>query len=135
METRLSIKTKKLIAELKPRIDSVFNYDTEEKKWLPDNEKYDLKLTGNSLIFLRGSEFLVTNLIESVELAIILIAVFMLTLFTSFRMILISIIPSLVALLITAGLMGFLGIPLKKDLQLSEFRFYLKNILELVEYL
>lgn len=62
---------------------------------------------------MRGSEFLVTNLIESVELAIILIAVFMLTLFTSFRMILISIIPSLVALLITAGLMGFLGIPLK----------------------
>jgi predicted RND superfamily exporter protein len=108
-----SIKTKKLIAELKPRIDSVFNYDSEEKKWLPENEKYDLKLTGNSLIFLRGSEFLVTNLIESVELAIILIAVFMLTLFTSFRMILISIIPSLVALLITAGLMGFLGIPLK----------------------
>lgn len=108
-----SIQTKKLIAELKPRIDSAFNYDYDEKKWLPDHEKYDLKLTGNSLIFLRGSEFLVTNLIESVELAIILIAIFMLTLFTSFRMILISIIPSLVALLITAGLMGFLGIPLK----------------------
>jgi predicted RND superfamily exporter protein len=108
-----SIKTKKIITELKPRIDSIFNYNQEEKKWVPDNEKYDLKLTGNSLIFLRGSEFLVTNLIESVELAIILIAVFMLTLFTSFRMILISIIPSLVALLITAGLMGFLGIPLK----------------------
>jgi len=108
-----SIQTKKLIAELKPRIDSIFNYDNEEKKWQPENEKYDLKLTGNSLIFLRGSEFLVTNLIESVELAIILIAVFMLTLFTSFRMILISIIPSLVALVITAGLMGFFGIPLK----------------------
>jgi predicted RND superfamily exporter protein len=108
-----SIQTKKLIAELKPRIDSAFNYNYDEEKWLPDHEKYDLKLTGNSLIFLRGSDFLVTNLIESVELAIILIAIFMLTLFTSFRMILISIIPSLVALLITAGLMGYLGIPLK----------------------
>jgi predicted RND superfamily exporter protein len=64
-------------------------------------------------VFLKGNEFLVNNLIESVVLAIVLIAIFMLTLFTSFRMILISTIPSLVALLITAGLMGYLGIPLK----------------------
>ena len=64
-------------------------------------------------MFLKGNDFLVNNLVESVALAIILIALFMLTLFTSFRMILISTIPSLVALIITAGLMGFLGIPLK----------------------
>lgn len=108
-----SVKTRALVKELKPRIDSIFNYNEEDKKWLSDGDRYDVRLTGNSLMFLRGNEFLVNNLVESVVLAIILIALFMLTLFTSFRMILISTIPSLVALLITAGLMGFLGIPLK----------------------
>lgn len=108
-----SVKVRDLLKELRPRIDSIFNYDDEEHIWLPDVEKLDIKLTGNSLMFLKGNEFLVKNLIESVVLAIILIALFMLSLFTSFRMILIATIPSLVALIITAGLMGFVGIPLK----------------------
>jgi predicted RND superfamily exporter protein len=108
-----SVKIKSLIKELKPRIDSIFNYNEEDKKWLSEGESYDVRLTGNSLMFLKGNEFLVNNLIESVVLAIVLIAIFMLTLFTSLRMILISTIPSLVALIITAGLMGLLGIPLK----------------------
>jgi len=96
-----------------PRLDSIFNYDDDEKKWLTGNERFDVKLTGNCIVFLKGNEFLVDNLVESVALAVILIAIFMLTLFTSFRMILISTIPSLLALLITAGLMGYLGISLK----------------------
>ncbi|MDX2174319.1 MAG: MMPL family transporter [Bacteroidota bacterium] len=108
-----SDRVKEITKDLKPRLDSVFNYDEDEKKWLPKEEKFDVKLTGNCIVFLKGNEFLVDNLVESVVLAIVLIAIFMLTLFTSFRMILISTIPSLVALLITAGLMGFLGIPLK----------------------
>ncbi len=108
-----SIKVGALIKELKPRIDSVFNYDEQEKAWLSDADRYDVRLTGNSLMFLRGNTFLVDNLVESVIYAIVLIALFMLTLFTSLRMILISTIPSLVALVITAGLMGYLGIPLK----------------------
>ena len=108
-----SVKVASLIKELRPRIDSIFNYNDDEHKWLSEAERYDVRLTGNSLMFLKGNEFLVNNLIESVVLAIVLIALFMLTLFTSFRMILISTIPSLVALLITAGLMGYLGIPLK----------------------
>lgn len=108
-----SPRVKQLVKELKPRLDTIFNYDDDEKKWLPAEEKFIVKLTGNSVVFLKGNEFLVNNLVESVVLAIILIALFMLTLFTSARMILISTIPSLVALLITAGLMGYLGIPLK----------------------
>lgn len=108
-----SIKVGALIKELRPRVDSIFNYDEQEKTWLSDAERYDVRLTGNSLMFLRGNTFLVDNLIESVVYAIVLIALFMLTLFTSLRMILISTIPSLVALVITAGLMGYLGIPLK----------------------
>lgn len=108
-----SVRVNELTNELKPRIDSIFNYDDEEKKWLPETEQYDVRITGNSIMFLKGNEFLVNNLIESVGLAIILIALLMLSLFTSFRMILISTIPSLVALLITAGIMGFANIPLK----------------------
>lgn len=108
-----SVRVKELTKELKPRIDSIFNYDEDEKKWLPKEEQYDVRITGNSIMFLKGNDFLINNLIESVVLAIVLIALLMLTLFTSFRMILISTIPSLVALLITAGVMGYLGIPLK----------------------
>ena len=108
-----STRVKQITAELKPRLDSIFNYNDDEKKWLTGTDCFDVKLTGNCIVFLKGNEFLVDNLVESVALAIILIALFMLTLFTSFRMILISTIPSLVALVITAGLMGYLGIPLK----------------------
>jgi predicted RND superfamily exporter protein len=108
-----SVRVKELTKELKPRIDSIFNYDDEAKQWLPKDDQYDIRITGNSIMFLKGNDFLINNLMESVVLAIVLIALLMLTLFTSFRMILISTIPSLVALLITAGVMGYLGIPLK----------------------
>jgi predicted RND superfamily exporter protein len=108
-----SVRIKALQQELKPRIDSLLNYDSDSKSWLTDSLRCDFRITGNSIMFLKGNDFLIANLLESVVLAIILIAGLMLSLFTSWRMILISTIPSLVALLITAGLMGFLGIPLK----------------------
>lgn len=108
-----STKINELIKELKPRIDSAFNYDNTAKKWMEENERYDIRLTGNCVMFLKGNEFLVSNLIDSVGLAVALIAILMLSLFTSPRMILISIIPSLVALLITAGIMGIFHVPLK----------------------
>ncbi len=110
-----SVRIKELQQELRPRIDSIFNFDHESNTWVSEALRYDFRLTGNSIMFLKGNDFLITNLMESVVLAIILIATLMLTLFTSWRMILISTIPSLVALLITAGLMGFLGIPLKSS--------------------
>ncbi|HEX7414286.1 MAG TPA: MMPL family transporter [Bacteroidia bacterium] len=108
-----SVRIKQLMRELKPRVDSAFNYDYEVNKWMQENERYDFKLTGNCIMFLKGNDFLITNLLESVILAIILIALLMFTLFASPRMILISIIPSLIALLITAGIMGYLHVPLK----------------------
>lgn len=108
-----STRINKLVKELKPRIDSAFNYDYEVNKWMQENERYDIRLTGNCVMFLKGNEFLVSNLVDSVGLAVILIAALMLTLFTSPRMILISIVPSLVALLVTAGIMGIFHVPLK----------------------
>jgi predicted RND superfamily exporter protein len=119
--TRVSIQMKDigslqlaaLVNELTPRIDSVFNFDYETNKPVTADKCYDVDITGNSIMFLKGNEFLVENLLESVLLAIILIAIVLYTLFMSPRMILISVIPSLIPLMITAGLMGFCDIYIK----------------------
>jgi predicted RND superfamily exporter protein len=97
-----SVRMKGILDSIRPKVDSIF-----------PKEKYDVKITGNSLIFLKGNDYLIINLEESVLLAIILIALIMLALFRSFKMVLISIVPSLVPLLITAGLMGFFDIHIK----------------------
>jgi len=108
-----SIRMKELVDELRPRIDTIFNFDYDTNTWVTAESKYNVVLTGSSLMFLTGNRFLVQNLLESVLLAIILIAIVLYTLFMSPRMIFISVIPSLVPLVITAGLMGFFHIYLK----------------------
>ena len=76
-------------------------------------ERYNVSFTGKALLFQKGTKYLVKNLIISLSLAILLIALFMAWMFRSFRMILVSLIPNLLPLIITAGLMGFLGVPIK----------------------
>ena len=76
-------------------------------------ERYSVYLTGKALLFLKGTKYLVRNLLLSLGLAITLIALFMAYLFRSFRMIVISLIPNLLPLVITAGIMGFAGVPIK----------------------
>lgn len=76
-------------------------------------DKYSTTMTGKALVFLKGTNFLINNLVVSLSLAILLIAFFMAFMFRSFRMIVISLIPNIFPLLITAGLMGYLGIPIK----------------------
>lgn len=76
-------------------------------------ERYNVYMTGSALLFLKGTKYLVKNLIMSLTLAIGLIALFMAYLFRSFRMIIISLIPNLLPLVITAGIMGFVGVPIK----------------------
>ena len=76
-------------------------------------ERYNVSFTGKALVFLKGTNYLIGNLVFSLSLAILLISLFMAWMFRSFRMILISIIPNMLPLLITAGLMGFFGIPIK----------------------
>lgn len=97
-----SVRMRELLKEITPRIDSIF----------PPQE-FKVSLTGNSLVFLRGNDYLLRNLMESIILAIILISLILFMLFMSFRMIAVSILPSLIPLAITAGLMGFFDIPLK----------------------
>ena len=76
-------------------------------------ERYNVFITGKALLFLKGTKYLVKNLLLSLALAIGLISLFMAYLFRSFRMILISLVPNLLPLVITAGLMGYLGVPIK----------------------
>jgi len=70
-------------------------------------------VTGSTKIFIKGNNFLIANLQESLLLAFILITLSMAFLFANVRMIVISLLPNLLALMITAGLMGYFGIPLK----------------------
>ncbi|WP_053990865.1 RND family transporter [Mangrovimonas sp. TPBH4] len=76
-------------------------------------EQYTITLTGKALVFQKGTKYLVKNLVISLSLAILLISLFMAYMFRSFRMIIVSLIPNLLPLLVTAGLMGFLGVPIK----------------------
>ena len=85
----------------------------EEIDKLFPKDRYNVLLTGKALLFLKGTKYLIKNLIMSLALAIFLIALFMAYLFRSFRMIVISLIPNLLPLLITAGMMGFIGVPIK----------------------
>jgi len=77
------------------------------------NESFNVSLTGKALVFLKGTNYLIKNLVISLSLAIILISIFMAWMFRSPQMILISLIPNMLPLLITGGLMGFLDIPIK----------------------
>jgi predicted RND superfamily exporter protein len=87
---------------LQPKIDSLFG-GTEVKA----------TFTGTTLLFIKGNQFLVENLRLSLILAFVIIALIMALLFANFRMILISLMPNIIPLIITAGIMGFFSIPLR----------------------
>ena len=95
------------------RIEEIENDLLKEIDKIFPPERYNVKLTGKPLLYLKGTHYLIRNLIISLSLAILLIALFMAYLFGSFKMIVISLIPNLLPLIITAGVMGFTGIPLK----------------------
>jgi hypothetical protein len=78
-----------------------------------DTSRYTVTYTGTGVIFLEGSKFIIHSLTDSLLLALIMIVICMAFLFYSWRIVLISIITNLIPLVITAGVMGYLGIPLK----------------------
>lgn len=87
---------------LKPKIDQIF-----------PKEKYDVVMTGSAMVTLQGTNYLIVNLSHSLLLAFIVIALLMAVTFHKFKMVVISLIPNLIPLIFTAGVMGFCGIPLK----------------------
>lgn len=91
-----------LLDELRPRVDSIFN-----------PEKYDVLLTGNSVLFVKGANYLLQNLVESLALAFFLVALLMFGLFRNLKVVLISLVPNIIPLIITASIMGYVGLSLK----------------------
>lgn len=88
------------------------NLKAKIKKIFPEDQ-YEITITGKAYLFQKGTKYLINNLVLSLSLAIFLISLFMAYMFRSFRMIIVSLIPNILPLLITAGLMGFLGVPIK----------------------
>ncbi|MDZ7897286.1 MAG: MMPL family transporter [Arcicella sp.] len=110
-----TVRTNQIIKELQPKVDSIFNYDSENNVFFKrgDKQGYDAEITGNSVIYAWQNDYLQGNLMESTLQAIVLICMIMALLFRSWKMVIISTLPSLIPLLMTAGLMGFFDIHLK----------------------
>jgi predicted RND superfamily exporter protein len=92
----------KVEGKLRKKIDEIFPKD-----------RYEVTITGKALVFQKGTTYLAHNLIESLLFAILTIAILMLYLFRSFKMVAASLITNILPLCITSGLMGYFGIPLK----------------------
>jgi uncharacterized protein len=99
-----SAEMKRISDQVRPVADSIFPPD-----------KFSVILTGSSIVFLKGTDYLVENLLLSLLAAIVLISGLMYFMFYSLKMLLISVIPNVIPLLFTAGLMGFAGISLKSS--------------------
>ena len=91
-----------ILSKLRPKIESIFN-----------PEEFDVVITGSSRVFLEGTKYLVGNLAYSLLLVIFLISIFMAWMFRSSRMVIVSLIPNLIPLLLTAAIMGYFSIPIK----------------------
>jgi predicted RND superfamily exporter protein len=108
--TRISASMKDIGSEQLPLVlDTV----RREVNRLFDTSKYKVTLTGSSVTFLEGSRFIINGLKESIFWAFLLIAICMLYLFRSLRILLCSLIPNVIPLVITAGVMGWAGVAIK----------------------
>ena len=109
-KARISVNMKDVGSARLPFIlDSV----QQKANQLFDTSRYDVKLTGSSVTFLEGSSFIINGLKESVIWAFLLITLCMLYLFRSWRILFCSLIPNIIPLIITGGVMGWAGVPLK----------------------
>jgi len=109
-KARISVSMKDVGSKRLPRIlDSI----SVRVNQLFPKEKYEVQLTGTSVTFLEGSHYIINGLKDSIIWAFVFIAMCMLYLFRSARILICSLIPNIIPLLITAGVMGWLNIPLK----------------------
>jgi len=109
-QTRVSVNMKDIGSAALPnflrRLDSA-------TKTIFDSSKYNIQITGSSVTFLEGSNFIIRGLGESIFWAFLLIALCMFFLFRSFPVLMCSLLPNVVPLLLTAGIMGWIGVSLK----------------------
>jgi len=109
-EARISVSMADVGTKRLPGIIDSLKEKTD--KWFPEN-KYTVTFTGTSVTFLEGSRYIINGLKESIMWAFLLIAACMLYLFKSVKILLCSLIPNVVPLVITAGVMGWAGVALK----------------------
>lgn len=96
-----------LIQKLQTDIDSIFQKNPEAEK------QTEVHITGTTRIYIKGNEYLVKNLVQSLALTLLLIGVLMWLMFRNVSGVLLSIIPNILPLLMVAGYMGFANVPLK----------------------
>ncbi|HEY8396947.1 MAG TPA: MMPL family transporter, partial [Flavihumibacter sp.] len=109
-QTRISVNMKDVGSKRLPELlDSI---QGRTSRYF-DTARYNITLTGGSITFLEGSTFIINGLKESIFWAFLLIALCMLYLFRNFRILVCSLIPNVVPLVITAGIMGWAGVALK----------------------
>ncbi len=108
--TRISVNMKDIGSA---KLPAFLNRVDSATKAIFDTSKYDIQITGSSVTFLEGSNFIIKGLSESIFWAFLLIAICMIFLFRSFPILMCSMIPNIVPLLMTAGVMGWVGISLK----------------------
>lgn len=106
ISTNMADVGSKRLEELLERIDV-------KSKEIFDTASYSVVLTGSSVTFLEGTSFIINGLKESIMWAFLLIALCMLYLFRSFRILICSLIPNIIPLIITAGVMGWAGVRIK----------------------
>lgn len=102
MEDVGSVKLPVLLDSIRPKTYALF-----------DSSKYHVTFTGSSIIFLEGSKFIINSLRDSLILAFIMIFGCMIVLFYSWRILIISFAVNIIPLLATAGIMGWMNIPIK----------------------
>ncbi len=111
-KTRISVqmaniginRIKAIKQDLKPKINTIFN-----------PKKYKVELTGATVVNLKGTDYMITNLLQSLLIALVSIVFIMILLFTSSKMVAMSMATNLLPQLLTAALMGFLDIPIKQS--------------------
>ena len=108
--TRISVQMANVTT---PKIDSISKALRPAIEKIFPKDKYDVVMTGSAMVTLQGTNYLIRNLSYSLLLAFVVIALLMVITFHKFKMVVISLIPNLIPLVFTAGVMGYTGIPLK----------------------
>ena len=108
--TRISIRIKDVGTKRMEELYQQFNADIDSVFGQND---YDVTVTGSSITAFKGTQYLLKNLFTSLALAIFLISLFMAVMFSSWRMVIMSLTPNIIPLIFTAAIMGFTGIPIK----------------------
>ncbi|NMH28587.1 efflux RND transporter permease subunit [Flavobacterium silvaticum] len=93
-----------------PEIEAAIRREADQ---IFPKDHFDVHITGKSLVFQKGTGYLLDNLLSSLLFAFFLTALLVAFMFRSIKMIFVSLIPNMLPLLLTAGIMGFIGIPLK----------------------